>query len=287
MATPVVQSNGTGLSDNLSSITITKPTGLAIGDLMLALVFISDTAGNSRTISDEAGWTTVDSRITTISAFKAFWKIADSGDVAASNFTFDLSGNADSCRGIIFRITGHSASAPIANSYFNTYIATTANPTWNPTFSPKSSDSLLVMSILCTSLTNTPQTIGGYTVSGSNPTWTEQYENTESTDYILGVATATGNSASDIISVSATMAFSCTGHTLGFLSIPSETPIAATPASIALRAQPSAPTVAAAVNITPVSIALRAQPSAAFPYIPRTSNWQNESKPSTNWENDI
>lgn len=256
MATPVIQSFGTGSADSGTTVTITKPTGLAVGNLMVSLVFTYEPGG--RIISDLAGWTTLaGTNQTTINA-KAFWKIADAADVAASNFTFNLSaGGVDSVRGIIFRITGHSSSAPVSDFFLNTLnIGLITNPSWNPNVLPQSNETLLIAGIINANLSTSSAEVDAYLISGTNPTWTEQYTNKESSDHLIGVATAGITSASEITNLEFTLSHTCAGHIGILISIPSADPVVATPASIALRTQQSAPTVAAAVNATPASVAL-------------------------------
>jgi hypothetical protein len=65
---------------------LTKPTGLAVGDTMIAILA---SAGGTNNIAAPGGWATVTSLNTpTYTKSRVFSKTADSGDVAASNFTF-------------------------------------------------------------------------------------------------------------------------------------------------------------------------------------------------------
>lgn len=91
-----------------------KPTGLAVGDTMLAIMVAEAT----QNLASPAGWTTVgDSDTATYTKTRAFSKVADSSDVAASNFTFT---GTDIRGGILYRITGGGllhvdVADPIAN----------------------------------------------------------------------------------------------------------------------------------------------------------------------------
>lgn len=105
-----------GSDGELSSITCNKPSGLAVGDLMLAFVGINDitTAAN---INTPSGWTLIRTDTQTNLEARSFWKIADSSDVAASNFTFTFSAAQDNHTCEIHRIQGAHATTPIdANS---------------------------------------------------------------------------------------------------------------------------------------------------------------------------
>ena len=83
---------------------LTKPTGLAVGDVLLAIVVAESVAD----LAAPGGWTAVNNRNNANYAkAAAFIKTADASDVAASNFTFtgtDIQG------GILYRITGGAMS---------------------------------------------------------------------------------------------------------------------------------------------------------------------------------
>lgn len=189
MATPVLQSKDK--NENASgSVTVTKPTGLAVGDLMLAIVYNGHSSGTP-SVNTPANWTNAASSSSAVNgtATAVLWKIADSGDTAASNFTFTGTGTSATTASL-YRISGHSASAPIAGAQI-TFNSTTFS------LDPKVSDALLFLA----GIQKTASGAGwsGYTVSGTNPTWTEQYDYASIAYH--GVATATGNSASTITSV--------------------------------------------------------------------------------------
>lgn len=284
MATPVIQSFQTASADSAASVTVTKPVSLATGDLMVAMFFTYQGITN---ISDEAGWTTIHtSKLSGSGAdYKAYWKIATAGDVAASNFTFDISGgSADSLRIILFRITGHSATAPIGNNYIATLSSTTTTPTFTPSFEPKTSDALLLLGIFSTNMASSGTTISGYTISGTNPTWTERYEDAETTDHTLGIATATAPDGNAITSVSATLSSTGGNHLVSLLSICADTNVVATPNSVTLRIQQSAPTPIANTLVTPASISIRAQLPAPTTRVV-DNRWSSADKPTVDWRN--
>ena len=101
-----------------TSLVITKPTGLAIGDLMIAVV--ESYGGTDIRISTIAGWTSVQTTVdasANINTAIIQYKIADSGDVAASDFTFNLTGDVGSLTGgSILRVTGHAVGSIVAAS---------------------------------------------------------------------------------------------------------------------------------------------------------------------------
>ena len=114
---PIIESSTGFHVDGLTTLVMTKPAGLAVGDLLLAYVVFTQSATGSPTLP--SGWATASGGstawdATTFAGTYVAWKIADSGDVAASDFTFTSSGGSPySTSGIIRRITGADGTAPI------------------------------------------------------------------------------------------------------------------------------------------------------------------------------
>ena len=78
---------------DVTSIVVPKPSGLAVDDLIIvwAATDVNDVStAEFDATSDPTGWTFVQTAGTNVTDVHLglFWKIADSGDVAASNFTF-------------------------------------------------------------------------------------------------------------------------------------------------------------------------------------------------------
>lgn len=90
-----------------TSMVVTKPTGLAVGDLLLGI----GQCVTSRTISAPGGWTVVANDSSTMRVY--IWtKIADSSDVAASNFTFTASGSFSQAIVTLHRVSSPSTNTP-------------------------------------------------------------------------------------------------------------------------------------------------------------------------------
>lgn len=71
---------------NIGTVTVTKPTGLAVGDLMLAFMTL-----NLSGLTPPSGWTQLDSDNAAGGASfnsTVYWKLAVTGDVSATNFTW-------------------------------------------------------------------------------------------------------------------------------------------------------------------------------------------------------
>lgn len=99
-----VHTSASNTTTNLGSIVITKPSGLIVGDQMVAALGSDETSGQFNTPS---GWTLI-SRASALTDKEAviFFKVADSADVAASNFTFTHSSGTANLKGGIMRVSG-------------------------------------------------------------------------------------------------------------------------------------------------------------------------------------
>jgi hypothetical protein len=178
MAVPVVQSQNTSTGASVSSVTITKPTGLTSGDLMVAFLAMYDGASANRTFSTPSGWTLVtkstegSSRLVRTACFR---KVADSGDVAASNFTFSLSGSASYVSGYLSRITGQIAS-PSITIYESDDDNTTGGSSFSATTAltpATATNSLVMFNMACSaSSPGSAPTTSAYATTPSM-TWTE------------------------------------------------------------------------------------------------------------------
>lgn len=172
-----------------ASLTITKPVNLAVGDLMIAYI-----QGAQEAATAPSGWT-LSSNFTVASGnsqMKFYQKIADSGDVAASNFTWTFGGG-QYHGGAIMRITGHNTALPAAVFATDDELAT-ASPSYTSTVTPNTASSLLIFLLGVYKNSGTTLTASGYAIATSNPTWTEQLDqtvNTGSSCFQMSIATAT------------------------------------------------------------------------------------------------
>lgn len=124
MARPVVQSSQTATTTSASSVTITKPTGLAVGDFMFAFIGFEN-GSTARTFTTPSGWTLLQTNPTDSEGVACFYKEATSGDVAASNFTFSLSGAADRLGGVLVRVDTLADGNEIGASEFDEAVGPT------------------------------------------------------------------------------------------------------------------------------------------------------------------
>lgn len=145
-----------------TSVTITKPSGLAVGDLMIAQI---QTNASSGAITVPSGWTLIDS--TTSWRINMYYKVAVSDDVSAADFTWTTANSAVISGGIV-RITGQNPVQPIF-SYSKT--VTPADPLNIPSIDTVA-DSMLLMGVI----NDTNASFSAQAIATSNPTWTELWD---------------------------------------------------------------------------------------------------------------
>lgn len=192
MAAPVLESTQTTTwATSGSTVVITKPVSLAVGDLMICRI-VTDAL---RTISNFGGFTAIGDATTSSGDFVSYlgYKIADSGDVAASNFTITLDNSGSNKMGSISRISNPDI---LASNYV--YAEGSATNTVSPSFTGltptnhNDSNILLMFWVGANGASGAP-TIASYAIATSNPSWTEVYElsSTTTDDVTASMASAT------------------------------------------------------------------------------------------------
>lgn len=250
-----------------SSSVVTKPSGLAVGDIMLGYC-----AGNSLT-SFPSGFTTIGSTSAGGNNYQTFlgWKVADSGDVAASNFTFTFSGSQTNLCALI-RITGASIGASTIISS-----GALASNTGTPSITgitPFSRGNNLLFQLWHGS--DSVPSIASYAIATDNPSWTEILDSS------IGSTTGVGIAWASRSQVTATGNFSCAaGNGLtdwgGWL-------VSFTP-SLDLSVSESVTMTDGVKNNLGITIRETVALTDNFSGI-EGRDWVNDSKPSTLWTQD-
>lgn len=166
-----------------TNLTITKPTGVAVGDLLVSVLYGVDANAsiNSGTWSLLSGWTNA---ITNNLDFTGGasgvscsiqYKLAGSSDVSASNYTFSHT-NAETLRGYIVRASGANQSNPLGAT--DSELNTTANSstfTGNiSAYTPPENGALVIMQVASRDSSDFSASFSGYTVP--NTSFTEAFE---------------------------------------------------------------------------------------------------------------
>lgn len=156
-----------------SSAVVNKPTGLAVGDLM---IFFLATDGNDVAPGDISGWTYVDFNSAAGSGYPTYlaYKVADSSDVAASTFTWSGIQSAGSAAYFASVVAIYDVSA--VSSLIVTGKGTTTN-TATPSITgitPYSRANNIILQYWHGQ--GNIASAGSYAIATSNPAWTEAYD---------------------------------------------------------------------------------------------------------------
>lgn len=268
-----------------SSLVITKPTGLAVGDLMIAHIVVNTSGGSNQSITAPAGWTLINQAgATGSSPFMksfSFYIIATSTETAASDFTFTVINQTPvSSGGAILRITGHGASTPIDTS--TTGITADSASISFTGATPSFENSMLIL-LAAGNITGGDATVSTYAVETSNPSWTEQYDYNHAGNNICmscAVAirpenTATGNASF------ATTGGSSTDIAAQFIIIrPTDSNFNATVLAVTVSLQASVTVGGANFDTSVLSLGLNIQAPVVS-----INPWNNQSKNSISMSN--
>lgn len=193
MGIPVVESVGTGTREDTSAtLTITKPASVAVGDLLVAIIGWRN--GVSRSLSTLSGWTALNVSGSDVYGLGSFWRIADAADVAASDYTWSMSGNTSWMSGAILRISGQATGNEINGNESDTASESDTTISFTTAATPVSSSSLIIMAISGISNVN----LSAYSTTPS-ATFTEQAD-LPLAQLLFGVATAPYSGTTQITS---------------------------------------------------------------------------------------
>lgn len=189
-----IESTSTAVWTTGASLTITKPSGLSVGDLMVAAI-----GGVAEGNTTPSGWTKDASKAQGGNVeTSVFSKIANSTDVAASNFTFTSTSNFLS--GIIYRIS--DATQPdIVNATYGVDDTDTAS--WTGSINPLRDDCVMIMALAMQNVSSSTA-LDTTTISGTNPTWSTDADDYTSagSDQFFGCASATLDTSREITAYS-------------------------------------------------------------------------------------
>lgn len=179
----VVESVATGAWAGVTSgsdLSISKPTGLAEGDLMVAIVGMNDSDNTPFDMEalTNGGWTDYVIKKSVSGGDQRYgiavsYKVATSTDASTSTFAFrNNSGESVGMGGVLLRISGHGVTASIQNTSDDDTFDTT--PTYTPGLTPTYANSLLIFCAGGTYTVASSTTTSAYAIATSNPSWTEQ-----------------------------------------------------------------------------------------------------------------
>jgi len=212
----VIESQSSNTVANSSSITITKPSGVVSGNLMVM-------CGNfeiNTTVTPPSGWTQITNNVHSSNQFRllSYYKIAGGSEPA--DYTWSWT-NGREATGLIMRISGFNATTPIQTSNSAESNTSVASKSFACTVTPTVADSLIIM------LLGGRNSIGGagwhwsgQAIATSNPTWTELYDSSFGAGYFeFSVSTAIRTQTSATGNASGTLSTSNAGNDMGQLIV--------------------------------------------------------------------
>jgi len=189
----VVESVSATATASSTTVTVTKPAGLVVGELIVAILSSYGTPNdNNGSFNTLSGWSkAVGGNYGNEIGQSIQYKLAASGDVAASNFTFTHTNSKDLV-GKIIRVSG--------NNVLTGGLAATDGQTGGNTgatfdgtltaFTPPVDGALVIMQVGGSDTSGSARTVGSYTVAGTS--FTEAYDESVSGSEYGGAAAAYG-----------------------------------------------------------------------------------------------
>jgi hypothetical protein len=287
------QASYTAVTDIGSSGTflVTKPTGLAVGDVLLALTSVE---GASST-TPPGGWSTGTVPLDLGRYTDYFYKTADAGDVAASNYTFATNSDTAEYGYACYRLSGAVTTAdPIIQTRT---VSTDDTPTSiSESFAssitpPDGTGVIIFVGKDSQTSTGTTCTLSDYAITGGSITFTERMDEVGSSGIEDGAAIADGvlATSSTLTGITMTASGSKTPETLLYVNVLFIYP--QQDASTAVGFVSATNTAFAPVGSagTSLTLGLTSTGNTAFAPTGRATTptqWANETKPSTTWVND-
>lgn len=256
-----------------TSITLTKPTGLSVGDLMVMCSGFTQTSN----LETKSGWTLAPTNgaADASNELNVQYRIADSADVAASNFVFTLSSSAPYAA-FLYRISGAVPTSDLLGDSWGDSIENDETPlfTFSDPVTPTFSNSMLI-AVMCVNQAATGLSISGvtergeilankYLVTGSTTTVSTSDRTTLS-------ATITGASAT-VDSVAALLSFNALKSATG------------TTAFLEPNTQFFDPVATCGASVTTELLDINPTFFDSASKIDRTS-WTSQAKNTTSWLN--
>lgn len=286
MAYAVASSASSGFGS--SPQTISKPTGLAEGDLMVALI-----GAVSGVPSTPSGWTKATGQSNSPIETAIYYKIATSGDAAASNFTFTSS--AGVLGGALLRVTGNPDTSgeafDVAGSAKRDALIA-SQPSFSISLSPDRDGSLIV-AIGMTDSNGAPSSpyISGYTIDAGDPTWTEYFDAfTSEQTSICGVAAGVQSTATAFTSFQYTLDDGGGGgaseHAASVAVFTPQIDATGTFTPVSKSAAFPAPTGGADTLATHSHLSVTPTKNAPTGSATSPTQWTNETEASTTWTNE-
>ena len=300
----VVESTSTTSGADQNNLTLTKPSGVEAGDLLLLI-----THGDGLSAATCTGFTSSLSKAQNNSGSvpdlttSILYKIADSGDEAASNYTIALTGSNTLGVATMLRISGWESGDPIHASASAGGAADPVTTTGASSLALARPAPALIVAVGHFVSSDSPlssATFSGYSITSgvSNPSWTEVNDTEVRTNgnlynKALAVAYANTTDTSDITAYSISVSSDSSGADDGVASllavIVEPTDASGTNALLEVAQDTIFSNTGVEVGGTGTNTLLEASPTFQTQSGNATSptQWTNEAKPTdTSWTNE-
>lgn len=258
-----------------NTLTITKPTGLAVGDTMVAYM-VWDSA-NTDDPTQPSGWTLLYADSTGTRSSVAY-KVATSGDVAASNFAWSFGGTVTASGGSIMRWSGVGL---VQAGTIDRENSTTSTPVFTTGITPNTASTGIIFAY------HSPytHTVSTYAIVTSNPSWTEIMDEQNVTpDLTMSLAYAIRTEATSTGNFSCTTSSSHDDHNGVLIYLTAQENYTATPDTLSATVNIVDPTVIGSGN-TSVAV-IDATASVIAPTVTTAlPTWSNTDKNTSTWSN--
>lgn len=285
------QSSGALVTDVGPSGTflVTKPTGLTVGDVL----FVA-TSVDAGTCSPPAGWSTG----TLLNDFGSFtdyfYKVADAGDVSASNYTFTTTSDSAEYMYVCYRLSGTATSIDpviVKRDGDSDSSGSSSSDTFTSVTVPAGSVAIIFIGIDSQTTTGSTGTLSNYALNGGSLTFTERFEDNDVGGSEDGAAIADAPVVSDTtftgVSFDNDDAKSpATLYKINVLFIYPKQDASTTLTLTETSNTAFAPAGQAGVTTTLTLTETEQTAFAPTAEVVNTTNWQNEAEPSTTWTNE-
>lgn len=261
------------------TLTIAKPSGLAVGDMMIANLVWDSNSTTAPTLPN--GWTSLFHATTALESAGAY-KVADANDVAATNFVFTLAGTVTGSGGSIMRWSG--VGQVNAGSVFRD-LSSTANPTFTTGVTPAVANSYLVFLYYTEfSLSN----VSNYAITTDNPaSWVEIAQESNTTpDVTMAIAYASRPETTATGNFSCTTDNSLNSHFGRLLYLYPRTDVNLSMPVGTLTLTSPTPSLTIDVNLEMSVGSLTVTGQTPTVSTTEKTAWTNETKNSTSWTNE-
>lgn len=195
------------MAGSVGSVTITKPSGVVDGDLMIAILYSTQNQGVGQIWSVPAGWTLVREDNLGINPYitiSTYSKVAAS---EGSSYIWNMLVALTTAGGSILRITDFNTTTPVLASSGYTASGSTTSLTFTDTVTPTNGYHLILFPIITVS--SSSNSLSAQAITTSNPTWTELSDN-YSSNLTMNLVYSTRPESTPTGDSSATASVTCT-----------------------------------------------------------------------------